>query len=467
MERKEYYPQGVTVANIANSISSDYGQDSATAFDDGCGLFGDVSERMIGIGGKDYHYVTWGADDCMPYRVKEKLGENMITAQCQAYNILCCYGQGVRFVDRDTRKDVADREVLDFCLKNSLQEVFMEQATDMKYWFWCATLITLTGDGKKIAKMEALDVMNCRLEYAPSTKSGKIEHLFYGDWKSSKMDAKKFKAFELLSFKNPIGDLMVRMGLEADPETGAKRPAAKTRQFAIVSRMATPGCQYYPRPFYMSVLTDAWLDIYRLIGIGKRHMIKNTSAPRMQIEVHEEYWDAVCDNENITDPVKRAERKKKEHHDIVDFVTGVENAGKALVSSYRIDPNGKENRMVRINPIFGGEKKEGGNWSDDMSEASNALCFAFGVHPNLVGATPGKSQMNNSGSDKRELFTLKQATEKPFHDIMLKPYHLLLHYNGWADRCTVDVPMIQLTTLDEKKDAKKVTNSNTDSDGNN
>ena len=78
-----------------------------------------------------------------------------------------------------------------------------------------------------------------------------------------------------------------------------------------------------------------------------------------------------------------------------------------------------------------------------------------------MGATPGKSQMNNSGSDKRELFTLKQAIEKPCHDVMCKPYHVILHYNGWHDRATVDVPMIVLTTLDEKRDAKKVTgNSN-------
>ena len=96
-----------------------------------------------------------------------------------------------------------------------------------------------------------------------------------------------------------------------------------------------------------------------------------------------------------------------------------------------------------------------------MQEAANALCFAYGVHPNLVGATPGKSQMNNSGSDKRELFTLKQALEKPYHDVMTKPYHVILHYNGWAERCTVDVPMLMLTTLDENKDAKKVSgNSN-------
>ena len=73
-----------------------------------------------------------------------------------------------------------------------------------------------------------------------------------------------------------------------------------------------------------------------------------------------------------------------------------------------------------------------------------------------LGATPGKSQMNNSGSDKRELFTLKQALEKPMHDVMCKPYHVILHYNGWNKKATIDVPMIQLTTLDENKDAKKV-----------
>ena len=74
--------------------------------------------------------------------------------------------------------------------------------------------------------------------------------------------------------------------------------------------------------------------------------------------------------------------------------------------------------------------------------------------------------MNNSGSDKRELFTMKQAMEKPFHDVMMKPYHVILHYNGWSEKVTVDVPMIQLTTLDENKDAKKVTQQNEDDDNN-
>lgn len=264
---------------------------------------------------------------------------------------------------------------------------------------------------------------------------------------------------------------MVRMGKEPDPRTGVKGKPTKDRKFAILCRMATPGCQVYPMPYYSSIFRDAWFDIYRLIGIGKRYMIKNTSAPRVQIEVHDDYWDNVCDNENIADEAQRKKRKEQEKQNIIDFVTGIENAGKAMISGYYVDPNGKENRMVRIVPLNDANKKEGGNWSDDMSEASNALCFAFGIHPNLVGATPGKSQMNNSGSDKRELFTLKQSLEKPCHDVMCKPYHVILHYNGWHDKATVDVPMIMLTTLDENKDAKKVSlnqnKQNQDDDTNN
>ena len=197
-------------------------------------------------------------------------------------------------------------------------------------------------------------------------------------------------------------------------------------------------------------------------------MIKNTSAPRIQVEVHRTYWDNVCREENITDKVKRAERIKEERRRITEFCTKPENAGKAWVTSYDSLPDGKgEKRMVRVYNLMEGKSKEGGDWSDDMAEASNSLCFAMGVHPNMVGATPGKSQMNNSGSDKRELFTLKQAIEKMFHDVMEVPFHVIMHYNGWDEKFALDVPMIQLTTLDENKDAKETTQKPDDNGDNN
>lgn len=459
-------PQGVGGSNVSNSLVSDYGQDSSTVFDEDDGT---VNVNPITVNGTGYQYVLWGADDQLPYHLRQAVLNNMITAQCQSFNTICCYGQGLRFVDRQSKKDIDDQSIRSFCLQNSLQECFAEQCTDMQMYYFTVTCIILSRDGKQIVRMRNKEACYCRLEYGPSTRSGRPEHVFYGDFRLGHFKEQQIEAIPLLDYWDPLGDLEVRMGRKPDPATGMRHnKPTRNRKFAILSRMATPGYQYYPIPYYTSMFHDSWYDIYRLIGIGKRYMIKNTSAPRVQIEVHEEYWDNVCDNENIQDEDKRKARKEQEKQNIIDFVCGVENAGKALVSGYYIDPNGKENRMVRINTLNDPSKKEGGNWSDDMQEAANALCFAYGVHPNLVGATPGKSQMNNSGSDKRELFTLKQAVEKPYHDVMSKPYHVLLHYNGWSEKCTVDVPMLMLTTLDENKDAKKVTtNSNTDSDGNN
>ncbi|MCD8295982.1 MAG: hypothetical protein LUC88_00250 [Prevotella sp.] len=438
-----------------NSSVTSY-QDTSTVFEeDGR----QVTYLPLTIKRHEYQYVPFGERNLLPYEIRDRISANMVTSQCQLFNVIACYGQGLRFVDRQTKEDVDNEEISKFCLANSLTETFLEQATDMKYFFFSVTVIILNKKGDKIVMVRNKDAMNCRFEYAPSTQSGEIEHVFYGDFRDGHFEEDKIEVIPLLDFWNPLGDLNYRMGLEPNWKTGEMAKPTQDRKFAIVSRMATPGCQYYPMPYYISVFKDHWYDIYELIGMGKKHLIRNTSAPRIQIEVHNEYWDNLCDVEGIIDEAARRKRKEDEKQKLIDYCTGVLNAGKAIVSGYWVDPNGKENRMVRIN-VLNDKKTEGGDWSDDMSEASNALCFAFGVHPNLVGATPGKSQMNNSGSDKRELFTLKQAMEKPFHDVMCKPYHVILHFNKWNTFATVDVPMIQLTTLDENKDSKKVSNSN-------
>ena len=442
----------------------------ATKYQESRVIVQDFDEKLttnpITIGGVNYEYVPYGDDDQLPFNVMERIGENMVTSQCQLFNVQACYGQGVRFIDRETREDTQDAAIRDFCLRNSLHELYLEQATDMKFFFTTITKIILSRDHKQIVQVRHKEMCYCR--FARLTGKKRFEYVLYGNWRESAPDPNDIEVLPMLDFYDPLGDLMVRMGKEADPMTGEKRKAPKDGkdcEFAIVCRMATPGRQIYSRPYYFSAFRDSWFDIYELIGIGKRFMIQNTSAPRLQIEVHDDYWDVVCDNDGITDEDERKARIKEEKQRIIDFVCGPKNAGKALISGYYVDPSGKEHSMVRVINLNQG-KKEGGDWADDMQEAANTLCFAFGVHPNLIGATPGKSQMNNSGSDKRELFTMKQALEKPFHDVMMKPYHVILHYNGWSKNVTVDVPMLMLTTLDENKDAEKVTNNN-EGNGNN
>ena len=153
----------------------------------------------------------------------------------------------------------------------------------------------------------------------------------------------------------------------------------------------------------------------------------------------------------------------REKQSILDFLTGAENSGKAWFSTFYVTPDGKELHDVVINKID--DSKEGGDWETDIQEAINMICFTMRVHSNLVGSVPGKAQTNNSGSDKRELYTIAQALQKPYHDLLFTVHRILIKFNAWKN-VTVDVPFIQLTTLDEHQDAKqvKLPNSNNQSD---
>lgn len=443
-------------------ISTHYKKDTGSIISDR----DDLTYTKIGIGGRQYEYVNFGEDDLAPYQNQDLIEDNMVMSQCQQFNILSCYGQGVRFLDRETKEKTEDPEIRRFCLTNAIHNAWLRMAIDMKYHFFSVMVIHLSRDHKRIEAVRMRQACDCR--FTRRNELGNIEYVLVGNFRETKLE--KVEAIPLLDEINPLGDLLYRMGKQPDIYTAETRPIPKDgvdTKFAILCLMPTPGYQYYPIPYYTSIYRDAWYDIYRLIGIGKRWMIKNTSAPRIQVEVHRTYWDNVCREENITDKVKRAQRIKQERQNITDFCTKPENAGKAWVTSYDTTPEGKEKRMVRVFNLVEGKAKEGGDWSDDMQEASNSLCFAMGVHPNMVGAVPGKSQMNNSGSDKRELFTLKQSLEKAFHDIMEVPFHVIMHYNGWDSKYTIDVPMIQLTTLDKNKDAEETTANNPDNGNNN
>ena len=141
----------------------------------------------------------------------------------------------------------------------------------------------------------------------------------------------------------------------------------------------------------------------------------------------------------------------------------MENSGKVLFSTFYVSPNGEEQHDVVINKIE--TDKEGGDWATDIVEAINMMCFTMRVHSNLVGSVPGKSQTNNPGSDKRELYTIAQALQKPYHDLLFSVHRLIIRFNKWT-AVKPDSPFIQLTTLDENKDAKQVSLNKPKDNGN-
>jgi len=384
-------------------------------------------------------YMPWGGDNQMPFDILDLIEKDETLATCQIFNAEVCYGSGLVYNTCVCTKAVKNK-VDEFLLNNSLAQYFLGVCQDFKHYGWCVTTIILNQDASEIVRILRKEVMYCRL--SPADESGTIQEVLYYNWRCA-TDASKIEHIPLLNMASPWADLQERISQHT-----------KHRKFAIVTRVPTPDSTYYPIPYYAALFKGKWYNIKQFIGVAKEAKLKNTAPIKYQIEVSARYWEGIFKAEGVTDKVEQQKRVNLEKQKIISFLTGVENAGKVWFSTFYIDPTGKEQHDVVINKID--NSKEGGDWESDIQEAVNMICFTMRVHSNLVGSVPGKAQSNNSGSDKRELYTIAQALQKPYHDLLFLPHQIIIRFNKWTD-VTVDCPFIQLTTLDEHQDAKQVT----------
>ena len=393
-------------------------------------------------------YVPWGGDNMMPFHIIDLIEKDETLATCQLFNAEVCFGSGLRY-DTCIASPQVKREVEDFLLDNDLAAYFLGVCQDFKHFGFAVSMLILNADGTKVVRLLRKEACYCR--FAPADASGKIPSILYANWRKCVSDRSQIEVIELLDPSAPWADLQSRIA-----------HGSRCRKYAIVSRVPTPDSTYYPIPHYASLFRGKWYNIKQLIGIAKEAKLKNHAPIKYHIEIGKSYWESIFRSEGITDRRKQQERIVQEKQSILDFLTGAENSGKAWFSTFYITPDGREQHDVVIRKID--DAKEGGDWETDIQETINMICFTLRVHSNLVGSVPGKAQSNNSGSDKRELYTIAQALQKPYHDLLFTVHRILIRFNKW-ENVTVDVPFIQLTTLDEHVDAKQVTtNAQTDND---
>lgn len=385
-------------------------------------------------------YMPWGGDNNMPYDILQLIEDDETLSTCQIFNAEVCYGSGLVY-DCNDADNVTRELVQEFLMDNDLASYFLGACQDLKHFGFAVSVVILSNDATKIVRVVRKEACYCR--FAPADKYGRIPQVLYANWRKCVTDEKQVEAIELLDMAAPWHDLKQRI---------ANR--TKCRKFAVLSRVPTPDSTYYPIPHYASLFRGKWYNIKQLIGIAKESKLKNSAPIKYQIEISQKYWDSIFRSEGITDRRKQQKRIVEEKQSILDFLTGAENSGKAWFSTFYVTPDGKEQHDVVIHKIE--DSKEGGDWSTDIQEAVNMICFTMRVHSNLVGSVPGKAQTNNSGSDKRELYTIAHALQKPYHDLLFNVHRIIIRFNGWHG-VRPDSPFIQLTTLDEHADAKKVT----------
>lgn len=397
-------------------------------------------------------YVSWGGSDQLPYDIIRLIEADETLATCQLFNAEVCYGSGLRYCTEAATESVK-KEVEEFLIDNPLPDYFLGVCQDLKHFNFAVSVIILNEDGDRIVELYRKPACYCRFAPADPT-TGRLTKIIFGQFRDSQ-PGDKFEEIELLDPRSPWRDLQQRMGRRAS----RKGEPTKERKFAILTRFPGVDSPYYPIPHYAALFKGSWYNIKRLIGEAKKSKLQNAAPIKYVIEVSQRYWEKVFQEKKAVTAEAQQKAMNDRKREMMEFLTDHENSGAVLFSGKNISPDGKgESSDIVVNPIDS-KTKEGGDWESDIAEAVNMVCFTMRVHSNLVGSVPGKAQTNNSGSDKRELYTIAQALQKPYHDLLFIVHDIIIRYNGWKE-VHPDCPFIQLTTLDEHADAKEVTTKN-------
>lgn len=417
------------------------GMDASVAFVPSEIVFREDKEiTPVPIGDSGMSYIPWGAKNQLPYDIIDRFETDETLGVCASIQTETCYAAGLSYlVDDDvTLAPGVAEEIENFELDNDLNSYYLGVCKDIKMFEMAVSVLILSEDGTRITNVFRKHASYCR--FSPHDETGHIPYVLSANWRQPVTDVSEVEQIPLLDNRR------LRQHLK-------ELAARGHRKLAVLTMLPGADSMYYPIPVYGALFRGKWYNIKRYIGIAKEAKLRNSAPIKYLIEISNRYWDNLFMHEHIVDPAKKQEKINLVKQEMIDFLTGAKNSGKAIFSNFFSSPDGKEIHDIKITKIE--SEKEGGDWASDHAEAINMLCFALRVHSNLVGSVPGKSQTNNSGSDKRELYVISQALQKPYRDCLLRIHRLIIDFNGWKG-VKVRSPIYQLTTLDEHKDVESV-----------
>lgn len=360
------------------------------------------------------NFMPRGRNNNMMYDVMRKVGTNVTVGSNIEHKNKIILGDGVLVYrkKRNEQGNIVNEEVLEnelpevfeFMEENDYEQIRMEIANDLTI-FNDAYIEYLfdRNDKPRLAQIKSKEATCSRISELDE-KSGKSEwHGYSAEWhKGTPADV---IATPLLDRQASIYDLKTRMGLL--PNANGKKELVKERNFIHNLRINTPGRFYYSRPYWWSVFASGWYDFSSAIPVYKRALIKNQMSLRYIVYIKETFWDKLYKGMRQTEDKAKAAARTKFLEDIENFLAGEENAGKGFITEFRYDKiKGFEDKDIIINQLD--NKQQGGEYIEDSEEVSNTICYAMGIHPSIIGASPGKSKSIN-GTEARELFIIEQA----------------------------------------------------------
>lgn len=397
--------------------------------------------------------VPWGEENDFPQKLQLLAEESTVIGETLNKQVNFLYGRGlvpmlVMGLDKEGNEILEPAteddypQVWEFVHRSNLNRYVMEAAKDLYYANNIFPELILSKDRRQIVQLTAQEATECRWQVRKKGQAVPPVCHINGDWTQPERNSS-----EKVNTINPYDAYRWEM-LRED------------RQWQYIYPCSYPsfGKHYYAYPQWYSAKKSGWLDVAQAIPKWKKALMHNQVSVRYLVKIPDYWWEWKYPNWRSLTAKEKKEKQQAEFKKAEQFLSGAENAGKALFTSFKYDQAlQKEFPGWTIEEV--GHKWKDGLYLEDSQEASAHLLYAMGFDPTLVGFSPGKNHTSaGSGSDKRVAYNMYMAGIHPKKDLLTEPIHFISQYNAkysdWPAKLRWVFRYQAVTTLNEGKETK-------------
>ncbi|CCH01644.1 hypothetical protein FAES_3637 [Fibrella aestuarina BUZ 2] len=363
--------------------------------------------------------VYWGDDNSFPQMVSQRIDKNPIIRRGLVEIASLWVGGGVyASVSKTDDTAIDDAEIETFLASRSTKKYLRDSALAIATWWNSFPEFILSKDRRKVVQLHHNKTAYCRWGRMDE-KTGELNRVYVSaNWPEA-------------STTDPTTISLPAVNPERFDLVDWVR-SAKDYKYVYPLSFPSEDRSYYALAAWDAVRSSGWLDVLEAIPEFKKAAMQNQMTIRYHIEVPMDYWPNYYQEkwEEADFDGKMAIRDAF-LQEVMDRLTGVKNAHKAVMTESWVGRDGKPTGVV-IKTLD--DKHKEGKYNEDYSEGVSQLLYALGLDPTMIGYTSGKEGGRSGGSDKREAFWIFLAKSSLFRDCLLELLDFVAEYNGWKAR---------------------------------
>lgn len=380
-------------------------------------------------------HARWGTDNMFPQTFYTDLKKNTVLMSALNFKAKAMASQmqyGIVEYNENGEeifKPVKDPMVEQFLRKTRLYQTYLLPAAFDWVFFGCIwPEIVLSADRSQIVNISRQKAAHGRMQ--KMNKSGFVENIiFSANWQAygPKFPEDAFKIRTIDIDYDPINYLQI----------------TRSKRYIYPVVYPTIDETYYPILPQNTFRESGWYDVAKSIPAYKKAYYENSVTLRYHIEIADWWWDKRNPGFWQKDPEERIKIINQVLDDFEDRMTSADKAFK-VVTSYLKTDDGEEMSGWKITPLKADKADKGD--LETSQEASQHAMFSMGMHPSIMGSTPGGT-LNTSGSEQRVALNNFYIINRVDQKAILDPVQFIFDYNGWPYEARFKNPLIH--TLDK------------------